>query len=160
MIRYNFGDGIHNISWGNFLKLTINDNIYYKSKFKEFSELIEFIDINLLEISNILLDNCEYVLENGKLHNLYGAAKTTYLTGYNPGWYYKFYICGKLVYEEVLVGGQTIKNIKDFNTLHLYVAKHNPKTTPKRDNIIKEINITELRINDKRNKKIKRIMSL
>lgn len=159
MIRYDFGEECYNISWDNFLSLTHNCDIYYKSHFNTFSDFFEFLDINIKNISRLLFDNCEYLLENGKLHNLYNYAHARYVAeGYQPGWYYDFYVFGKKLYESNHTGGK-IRNIIQFNTLNMCTLKYDPKLTRKSDNIITPVNIVELRKQDIRLKKLKRLLN-
>jgi len=157
MIRYDLGDGCYNISWDNFLSLTHNCDIYYKSHFNTVSDFFEFLDINIKNISRLLFDNCEYILENGKLHNLYDYAKATYIeTGILPGWYFSFYIYGKLLYGHYQPNVK-ICNLTDFNKSNMFTLKYDPVS--KKDNIQTFINIDELRKQDIRLKKIKRLLN-
>jgi hypothetical protein len=104
MIKYKFGDVECKISFDDFLSLTINNVKKYKSDFKQFSELYEIIEKNKKQISHILFDGYEYILEKGLLHNLYGPAiikhsdnKSAYFQGTSM-W---FYIDGKLVHDNL-----------------------------------------------------------
>lgn len=163
MIHYNLGynleDECHVISWDKFLCLICNEEKYYKSQFNTFSDLYEFIDTNIKNITKIVLDGCEYILENGKLHNLYDYAKIVHRTdGPYPGTFRTFYIFGKIIYGENSLKSR-IKSLRDFNSLDLFTLEYDPihhmkynRQTP--------INLVELRQKDIRSKKLKRIMSL
>ncbi len=67
---YNFGEKPCKIEFDDFLSIT-TDIRMYKSDFKDFSELYEYIEKNLNKITHILFNNYEYFLEKGLLHNLY-----------------------------------------------------------------------------------------
>lgn len=136
MIKYDLGRECK-ISFNEFLKLTLeNDDVKYKSDFEYFSELFEFIDKNIKQISHILFDGYEYILENGKLHNLYGPAYIKYNEGkdvYN-NIICCFYIDGKLVSDNFNTdrGCTTIKGFKEDKIFH-YI-----KLTNKKNNYIDE----------------------
>ena len=102
MIVYNFNRDCK-ISFENFLCLTICDKKMYKSEFKDFASLYEFIDTKINKISHILFDGYEYFLKKGVLHNLYGAAYIRHCD--DPKEIFQgtsrwFYIDGKLVSDQ------------------------------------------------------------
>ena len=131
MIKYNLGRECK-ISFNDFLKLTLeNSDVKYKSEFEHFSELFEFIDKNVKQISHMLFDGYEYFIEKGKLHNLYGPAYITYTEDksvYGNGTNNYFYIDGKLVCDGANVdrGCTTIKSFKEDRIFH-YMKLTNKK---------------------------------
>jgi hypothetical protein len=120
MIKYKIGDIDCKISFKDFLSLTTNTTKFYKKDFKDFYSLYEFIEFHLKEIRHILFDNYEYVLYNGKLHNLYGPAITRHEEDKNAfmqGTFYKFYIDGKLVYTQI---GKKCNNTEEFKNKKIF----------------------------------------
>ena len=123
MIIYNIGEIPCKIDFNDFLSLT-TDVKKYKSEFYSFADLYEFIDKNITKITNILFDNYEYTLENGKLHNLYGPAITKFTSSdsdYVPKGTksYWFYIDGKLVCDQLNDRGcKKIENFKNNEIFH------------------------------------------
>lgn len=103
MINYKFGDIECKMSFKDFLKITYNNTIKYKSDFKEFSELYELIEKNKKQISHILFDGYEYIIEKGLLHNLYGPAliKHNDKDEFYIGTVNYFYIDGKKVFNSI-----------------------------------------------------------
>jgi len=106
MIYYYFGDRNCKLNWNDFICLIKNDDTkIYKSFFIDFSSLYEYIDKEKNYISNILSDGYEYILENGVLHNLYGAAYIKYNDKndfHGAGTKSKyFYINGNLVCDQL-----------------------------------------------------------
>ena len=77
MILYNIGKIECKLEWDKFLSLVCNGKLY-KTDFEEFSELYEYIDKNIKNITKITFDNYEYTLKNGVLHNLYKEAHFSY----------------------------------------------------------------------------------
>lgn len=132
MIEYYFGERKCKLDWNIFLHLTINNEKRYKSDFKDFSLLYEFIDKNKKSISNILLDGYEYFLEKGVLHNLYGPAYIRYNNDnddkygkkgfFQPEVSYFFYIDGKLVYDNLNID-RGCKNVDKFNNSEIFHLK-------------------------------------
>jgi len=121
MIYYKFGEISCKFSFKDFLKITYDNTIKYKSDFKEFSELYELIDKNANKISNILFDGYEYIIEKGKLHNLYGPALIKH---HDKDEFYKgtveyFYIDGKNVFNDKLDGRGCTK-LEDFQNKDIF----------------------------------------
>ena len=121
MINYKFGNIECKISFDDFLSLTINNVRKYKSDFKQFSELYEFIEKNKKLISHVLFDGYEYILEKGLLHNLYGPAiikhcddKSAYFRGTTK----YFYIDGKCVFNQL--DGRGCKKLEDFQNKDIF----------------------------------------
>lgn len=129
MIKYDLGKECK-MSFDDFLKLTLENDVKYKSDFNSFSELFEFIDKNVKKITHLLFDGYEYFLENGKLHNLYGPAIVKY--NEDKGVYSNvncyFFIDGKLVCDSFSVdrGCTTIKSFKEGKIFH-YIKLTNKK---------------------------------
>lgn len=140
----------------------------YKSDFKEFSNLYEYIDKNIKSIKSILHENREYILYNGLLHNLYGPS----MKKHNGHDYivrtHRYFINGKLVYCE----GQPCRNDDDFENGKIYFFEEITHRKSGRDVITgkryhrKEgidykkhyINLKGLRDKERRNKKLNRIL--
>jgi len=138
MIKYNLGIEC-SISFDNFLKFTLkNNDVKYKSDFNSFSELFEFIDKNINDITHLLFDGYEYFLENGKLHNLYGPAFIKYNEDKNAFGNvvdnYYFYIDGKLCYN--LNDDRGCKYMRDFTEGDIY---HYKSLTNKKKSYIDEM---------------------
>ena len=131
MITYYFGEKDCKLDFNDFLSIT-TDIKRYKSDFKYFSDLYEFIEKNTNKISNILFDGYEYIIENGKLHNLYGPAYIKYNTtkenpysfGSTTTW---FYINGKLGCDRLDTKG--CRKLEDFqnNEIFFYEELSNKK---------------------------------
>lgn len=131
MIKYKFGNIECKIDFKDFLCLTVNDIKRYKSEFKEFSDLYEFIEKNIKQITHIIFDGYEYFLKNGLLHNLFGPSIIKYTTdGYVQGTSMFFYIDGKLVQDDLRTIGRGCKNLEDFKTKNIFHYKEisNKKT--------------------------------
>lgn len=170
---YNFGEIPCKIEFDDFLSIT-TDIKKYKSDFKDFSYLYEFIEKNLNKITQISFDNYEYFLEKGVLHNLYGPAHIRYTTedsymskkGAKINW---FYIDGKLVFNNMDRDDRGCRKLSDFQTnkiFHLKILtttenRYNPitkRTNRSQDGIdyIKTYIDLEQRIKiDQRKKKLK-----
>jgi len=122
MTIYKFGDVECKISFNDFLVLILNnDSKFFKSDFKDFSELYEFIEKNKMKIYHIIFDGYEYLLENGLLHNLYDAATIKHCedkSSYFQGTIKRFYIDGKKVYDALDDRG--CKNISDFKNNDIF----------------------------------------
>lgn len=125
MIEYNFGK-LCKLDFNKFLSITTYEDIkIYKSDFKYFSELYEFIDKNKNKLSNILFDGDEYIIEKGVLHNLYGAAHIRY-NDENSNLYMSgtkslyFYIDGKLVHDNIDVIDRGCKTLVEFNNKEIF----------------------------------------
>ena len=176
MIEYPLGDRKHKIDFNKFLSLTIKGEIKYKSDYKDFAQLYEFIDKNIKNISKLLFDGYEYILENGVLHNLYGPAyirindnekSYTAVVGQKILW---FYIDGKLVYDKLDKRG--CKTEEDFNKKYIFFYEeltnkiYNPSIGPstrRKEGIDYKkipINLEERRKIDQRGKKINKLMTL
>ena len=168
MIHYDFGMNCV-IDWNEFLQLkTFSGEIMYKSNFTDFPQLYEYIDKNKKDISNLLFDGHKYILENGMLHNLFGPVKmkyndnTTYLSVSR-----RYFINGKPVWCN---NGPC--KVTDFEKGDLYFHEEitNRKSTRdvttgiwyrRKEGIDYKkyyINLEELKFQDKRNKKLKRIL--
>ena len=124
MIKYNFGEIECKISYDDFLCLECDDIKKYKSEFKDIPDLYEFIDKNIKDITHMIFDNYEYYLQNGKLHNLYGAA----LIRYNVESTYlskpiekssRFYIDGRLVLDSISKP-KGCSNLEDFKYSEIF----------------------------------------
>ena len=167
MINYKFGNIECKIDWECFLIIKIKEQKLYKSNFKNFPDFYEFLDKNINDISNILFDNFEYNLENGKLHNLYGSATINYYENNYIGKAFskRFYINGEIVYYE----GQPCKKLENFETGEIYhyeeltknkTGRTNGKFYIRKENIdyIKHyIDLQKLRNKDKRKQKLKNL---
>jgi hypothetical protein len=121
MIVYKIGEADCKISFKDFLSITYKDGKKYKSDFKEFSELYEFIEKNKKKISNIFFDGYEYVLEKGVLHNLYGPALIKHND--DPSEFFKgtsrwFYIDGKKVYDSM--DNRGCRKLEDFQKKEIF----------------------------------------
>jgi hypothetical protein len=153
MILYDFGDKCK-IEWNDFLQLICYDNRrLYKSDFKDFPYLYEYIDKNKHKIKNLIFDNYEYTLFNGKLHNLHGPAKSEYKnTEYSKGMSNRYYINGKLVcYKQ----HRPCKKYEEFvsNEIYFYTILTKEKKRRKQNGIdyIKEkIDLNKQLKNEKR----------
>lgn len=127
MIMYKFGEIPCRIEFDDFLSIT-TDTKKYKSDFKDFSCLYEFIEKNLNKITQISFDNYEYYLEKGVLHNLYGPAHIRYTTedsylskkGTKIDW---FYIDGKLVFDNKDRDNRGCRTLSDFKTNRIFHLK-------------------------------------
>ena len=120
MKKYKFGDIECKISFEEFLSITINDVKKYKSDFRSFNQLYELIDKNLNQISHILFDGYEYILERGLLHNLYGPAYIKHAddkSAYSRGTIVYFYIDGKLIHNTL---GDRCKRLEDFQNKEIF----------------------------------------
>ena len=169
MIKYNFGM-VCELDWTKFLSLkTHNKEVLYKSDFKAFSDLYEYIEKN--DIQHLLFDGHEYLLEDSVLHNLYGSAKIRHVTegaSYLVGTFQKYFIDGEMVYCD----GHPCKISKDFEEGDLYFFEEitNKKSGKDKATGIRyrrkegidykhhHINLEHLRLQDKRKKKLKRIL--
>lgn len=134
MIIYKFGEIDCKISFKDFLKITIKDLVKYKSDFKEFSELYEFIEKNKNKIINIFFDGYEYYLQKGLLHNLYGPALIKHND--DPSQFFQgtsrwFYIDGKKVYDDL--GGRGCRKLEDFQNKNIFHFKEITNKTSGRD---------------------------
>jgi hypothetical protein len=150
----NFGINVE-IDWNKFLKIE-TDKILYKSDFKSFSDLYEYIIKNLKDIKNILFDGQQLFLRNGLLHNLYEPALIKYfaepLYGGNKI-SNNFFING----QEVYVKGNLCKKLTDFENGQIYFVLNvnlNLKTRYEKHHI----NLIELRKIEIRENKLKRIL--
>jgi len=65
LINYKFGEIEEKIEWDDFLSLTYKDKLTYKSDYKTFSDLYEFICKNIKDITKLLFDGYEYILQDG-----------------------------------------------------------------------------------------------
>lgn len=120
MIKYKIDQVECRISFQDFLSLNTKDKKLYKKDFETFYNLYEFLEFNLKEITHILFDNYEYILQNSKLHNLYGPASIKHVEDKNAfmqGTFYKFYIDGKLVYTEI---GKKCNNMDEFQNKKIF----------------------------------------
>jgi hypothetical protein len=168
---YKFGEKECKISFTDFLSITTKTGKLYKSDFKEFYILYEFIENNLNDIKNILFNGYEYVIENGKLHNLYGPALIRHTeTGYFPGTSTRFYIDGRLVFDNIDTDKGCTK-IEDFQNNIIYhfkelttkESRYDPNTKRSRrridgvDYIKTYIDLKQRIIQDQRKKKLKMI---
>lgn len=176
MIEYPLCEKKCKIGFEDFLSLTHNGTKFYKTYFKDFPELYEFIDKNKNHISHMLFDNNEYFMEMGVLHNLYGAAHiriSTVETLFAPvgTTMLYFYIDGKLVHDKLDSRG--CKKISDFtnNEIFFYKELTNKRSTSaltgkyyKRmeniDYIKTVIDLSERIKVDQRSKKIKKLMTI
>jgi len=120
MIHYKFGEIICKISFKDFLKINYDNITKYKSDFKEFSELYELIEKNKDKINKILFDGYEYILQKGKLHNLYGPAiiKHNDKDDFYKGTLEYFYIDGKKVHNKLDLRGCT--KIEEFQSKDIF----------------------------------------
>jgi hypothetical protein len=121
---YNFGEKPCKIEFDDFLSIT-TDIRMYKSDFKDFSELYEYIEKNLNKITHILFNNYEYFLEKGLLHNLYGPA---IIRHNNENAYFKgtsnyFYINGKLVHDDIKTTERGCKKLDNFQNMQIFFYK-------------------------------------
>lgn len=140
---YKFGEIPCKIEFDDFLSIT-TDIKKYKSEFKDFSYLYEFIEKNLNKIIQISFNNYEYYLEKGVLHNLYGPAHIRYTTqdgymskkGTKIDW---FYIDGKLVYDNRDTGRGCTK-LSDFQTNRIFHLKILTTTESRYNPITKRTN--------------------
>ena len=124
MIKYNFGEIDCRIDFKDFLDITCGDIKKYKSEFKEFSQLYEFIETNKNKITHILFDGYEYHLKKGLLHNLFGPALIRHTPdGYFPGTSNNFYIDGKLVHDDTHTIGKGCKSLESFQTKNIFHFK-------------------------------------
>jgi len=165
MIEYSFGERKCKLDWNIFIYL-LSDKKYYKSDFKDFSDLYEYIDRNKKGISQILLDGHKYILENGVLHNLYGPAyiryndKNTPLVGEKSNF---FYIDGKAVSNKL--DNRGCRTLEEFGSDELYHYKEISNKKHVKDNNRKEgvdyiktpINIKQKILLDQRKKKLDQI---
>jgi len=174
MIKYRLGDknfGNVDMNWKKFLSLIHNGETKYKSFFKSVSHFYEYFDRNKEEITEILFDDAKYYLEDGVLHNLYGSAREVHHDeqSFVKGWSYKFYIGGRCVCDK---SGQAIKTTQNFTTgkIFFYDELTERKSGSQEDGTYyrrKEgvdfertpINLEQLRKQDKRKRKLKRILN-
>lgn len=122
---YNFGEKPCKIEFNDFLSIT-TDIKMYKSEFKSFSDLYEFIEKNLNKITHIFFNNYEYFLEKGVLHNLYGPAIIRHNNDDNT--YFKgtsnfFYIDGKLVHDDLKTVDRGCKKLDNFKNTQIFHYK-------------------------------------
>jgi len=134
MIMYKFLDVECKIDFESFLSIDAVTGRLYKKDFKSFYDLYEYIEFNLKDITHILFDGYEYHLKHGKLHNLYGPAHTRYNVAHdcyiNNTTIYKFYIDGKLVFDNIsnpIKGCSKIENFKN-NEIFFYNELINKKS--------------------------------
>lgn len=125
MIKYNIGDIPVNFDMSKFLCLIYDEEKIYNDYFDNIQSIYKFIDMNIKNISMILFDGVEYILEDGKLHNLYGAAIKRYvekdeLNFSNNTMVEYFYIDGKLVVNRPYKGGRGCRNKSDFQEKPIY----------------------------------------
>ena len=167
MINYKFGEIEEKIEWDDFLSLTYKDKLTYKSDYKTFSDLYEFICKNIKDITKLLFDGYEYILQDGLLHNLYGPATLKHIKdGFMPGTRRRYYINGKLVFakEKPFRYDKVCNKVEDFEKeivfLEWITKKIERGKTYKEDinYILHPINLEELRIQDKRYNKLNRIL--
>ncbi len=172
MITYNFGIECK-MSWEDFLSLkTLDGKTLYKSDFKTFSDLYEFIDRSKTEISELLFDGVKYILEDGLLHNLYGPARIRCADKDTP-----FYVVGTILYrffingKEVQCEKKHCSKIENFEEKELYFYEEITGRKSQPDPVTgkwyrrKEgidykhhiIDLEQLRNLDKRKKKLERI---
>jgi len=140
MIKYKFGDISCELDFNKFLKIIIKNKIKYKSDFKYFSELYELIEKDINDISHIIFDNYEYILENGVLHNLYGPALIKYNNEHDfyngiSNW---FYIDGKLIYDDVRYVKRGCRNINSFKDNEIFFFEELSNKKSGRDPITKK----------------------
>ena len=124
MIQYNFGIECK-ISWEDFLSLkTLDNRTLYKSDFKTFPDLYEYIDTQKLEIKELLFDGVKYYIEDGLLHNLYGAARIRQISEKEQT--QSFHVTGSILYrffidgKEVQCDNKHCRIQKDFDEKELY----------------------------------------
>jgi len=140
MIEYTIGDTCCRISFEHFLSLTFKNEIIYKSRFDEFSDLYEFIEKNIKNITLMIFDGYKYHLEKGLLHNLYGPAVIKYDENkelYSQKIDNYFFINGKRIYYDyykIII----CKNIKNFVGNDVFFIE-------RRTNNIKKSNITDMK---------------
>jgi hypothetical protein len=132
MIKYKFGNIECKIAFEDFLSLTINNVKKYKSDFTGLNQLYELIEKNLNQVSHILFDGYEYVLEKGLLHNLYGPAiiRHSSPSAFAIGTSMWFYIDGKLVCDDVFNLDRGCKSLEHFQKKEIFfyeVINHNSK---------------------------------
>jgi len=133
MIDYSLGEKKCKINFDDFLSLKFKGKILYKSSFKDFSELYEFIEKNKNNISHMLFDNYEYFLERGVLHNLYGPShikindnEHAFVPIGHKSLY--FYIDGKLVCDKMDTRGCKKLDIFQNNEIFFYDELTNKKS--------------------------------
>ena len=177
MIKYNFGIECE-ISWTKFLCFESEKGKLYKKNFKNFSEFFYFLDNNKKDITKLLFDGYEYILENGLLHNLYGPAKIRYTEEDDHAYLYPgtkkwFFINGKLVTDKQ-ENVRGCKNEKDFENNEIFFYEEITGKKTHRDTITgkmyirKEdvdyrkhlINLGKLKEKDIRKKKLKQINNI
>lgn len=175
MIKYKIGDISCRLDFEKFLSIITNTNeTYYKSDFKNFPHLYEYIEKNIKHIKNIKFDGYEYFLENGILHNLYGPAIIHYnseTSYFNKGQSNRFYIDGRLVHDNINNIGRGSTDIETFKNEEIFFYEEITYKRTGKDPItgihyrrkegidyIKTIINLEERIKiDQRNKKLKKL---
>lgn len=149
MVSYKIGYIECFFKFEDFISLECDFKKYYKCDFIDFSSLIKFIDENIKQITKIVFDNKQYVLENGLLHNLYGPSITVYPTpgGHNKNTIKRYFINGNIIESG---GDIDILSDKIFKNGNIYYKDNkNKKVYIILDDLIKQ---------DIRKQKLKRIL--